>query len=67
MSSSSKPNILSRSELIENVHYYINENGYWVFTETYHKLRGYCCGNGCKHCPYNGNEVTNVKHSTSFD
>jgi hypothetical protein len=41
-----------RNELIEGVHYYINEQGYWVFTETYHLLRGYCCNNGCKHCPY---------------
>jgi hypothetical protein len=42
----------SREEMIEGVHYYINEQGYWVFTERYHQLRGYCCENGCKHCPY---------------
>ena len=23
-----------------------------VFTETYHRKRGYCCGSGCRHCPY---------------
>ena len=23
-----------------------------VFTEEYHKQRGYCCGSGCKHCPF---------------
>lgn len=23
-----------------------------VFTEQYHLRRGYCCGNGCRHCPY---------------
>ncbi|MCU0324132.1 MAG: DUF5522 domain-containing protein [Spirosomaceae bacterium] len=23
-----------------------------VFTEKYHKKRGYCCKNGCRHCPY---------------
>ncbi|WP_237563190.1 DUF5522 domain-containing protein [Algoriphagus kandeliae] len=23
-----------------------------VFTEKYHRKRGYCCGSGCKHCPY---------------
>ena len=28
------------------------ENGYRVMTETYHRKRGSCCGNGCKHCPY---------------
>ena len=37
--------------LIENLHYY-KENGYWVFTEFYHILRGYCCNNGCRHCAY---------------
>jgi hypothetical protein len=42
----------SRDELIEGIHYYINEQGYFVFTELYHKLRGYCCENGCRHCPY---------------
>lgn len=31
--------------------YYV-ENGYRVFTEQYHIKRGYCCGNGCRHCPY---------------
>ncbi len=49
----SVPNQLPpRNELVEGVHYYINEQGYWVFTELYHKLRGYCCVSGCKHCPY---------------
>ena len=31
--------------------YYI-ENGKRVFTKTYHLKRGYCCGSGCRHCPY---------------
>lgn len=31
--------------------YYL-ENGYVVFTESYHKKRGYCCGSGCRHCPF---------------
>jgi hypothetical protein len=48
----------SRNELIEGVHYYINEQGYFVFTELYHRLRGYCCKNGCKHCPYGFNKET---------
>jgi len=43
---------LTKKTLEANVHYYI-ENGMMVFTETYHKLRGYCCGSGCRHCPYN--------------
>lgn len=28
------------------------ENGYRVMTETHLKNRGYCCANGCRHCPY---------------
>jgi hypothetical protein len=36
---------------IEGLHYY-REGNYTVFTELYHLLRGYCCGNGCRHCVY---------------
>ena len=42
---------------IEGEHYYINEDGNTVLTEKYHLLRGYCCGNGCKHCPYHYENV----------
>jgi hypothetical protein len=31
---------------------YYEEGGFWVFTEKYHARRGYCCGTGCRHCPY---------------
>jgi len=37
--------------LVEGLHYY-KENGFFVFTEFYHILRGHCCGNGCRHCAY---------------
>jgi hypothetical protein len=40
------------SELVENIDYYY-DNGYMVFTAKYLSERGYCCGNGCRHCPYN--------------
>jgi hypothetical protein len=39
--------------LVAGIDYYINEQGYWVFTQKYLLERGYCCKNGCKHCPYN--------------
>jgi hypothetical protein len=26
--------------------------GFVVFTEAYHRRRGYCCDSGCRHCPY---------------
>ncbi|MFT4310367.1 MAG: DUF5522 domain-containing protein [Candidatus Woesearchaeota archaeon] len=32
--------------------YYIDDQGNLVFTKEYHLKRGYCCHNGCKHCPY---------------
>jgi hypothetical protein len=32
--------------------YYLDEKGNFVFTAHYHKNRGSCCGNGCKHCPF---------------
>lgn len=37
---------------IEEVDYYFIEGGYIVFTEKYHLERGYCCKNGCRHCPW---------------
>ncbi|MFZ4797584.1 MAG: DUF5522 domain-containing protein [Bacteroidia bacterium] len=39
-------------QLVQNIHYYFNEKGFMVFTELYHQARGYCCKNGCKHCPF---------------
>ena len=38
--------------MIEGVDFYLNEDGFMVFTETYHLNRGYCCKNKCKHCPW---------------
>ncbi|HEY3703536.1 MAG TPA: DUF5522 domain-containing protein [Terracidiphilus sp.] len=32
--------------------YYI-EDGLLVFTPAWHLKRGSCCGNSCRHCPYN--------------
>jgi len=46
------------NSLIKDEDYYINELGLYVFTEKYHLKRGYCCQNGCKHCPY---DFKNVK------
>lgn len=49
---------------IEGIHYYFNESGLVVLTEKYHLERGYCCGNGCKHCPY---DYVNVKEPKKSD
>ena len=50
-------------ELIEGVHYYVNENGYVVLTARYLSDRGYCCGNGCLHCPYDYENVPEPRRS----
>ncbi|MBW4026288.1 DUF5522 domain-containing protein [Acidipila rosea] len=31
---------------------YYMDGPYLVFTEAYHLKRGYCCGSGCRHCPW---------------
>ena len=38
-------------KLKEGHDYYV-ESGALVFTASYLKRRGYCCNNGCRHCPY---------------
>jgi hypothetical protein len=32
--------------------FYYSPDGYIVFTAAHHLKRGYCCQNGCKHCPF---------------
>lgn len=51
------------NQWIEDIHYYFNENGLIVLTETYLRERGYCCGNGCKHCPYEYENVPEPKRT----
>lgn len=50
-------------ELVEKVHYYINEDGLIVFTAQYHLEKGYCCGNGCRHCPFEFENVPEPRRS----
>ena len=45
--------------LVEGRDYTI-ENGQWVFTEHYHRTRGYCCENTCRHCPWNFGKPTSA-------
>jgi hypothetical protein len=28
------------------------DDGLMVLTQRYHLRRGWCCGNGCRHCPF---------------
>ncbi|HLD01674.1 MAG TPA: DUF5522 domain-containing protein [Patescibacteria group bacterium] len=50
-----------RQTLIEGEDYYLDEHGFVVLTEAFHKKRGYCCGSGCKHCPYEHEAVKKKK------
>ncbi|AWO01253.1 hypothetical protein DLD77_05880 [Chitinophaga alhagiae] len=50
-----------KQPLKENIDFYYNEQGYVVLTEKYHRERGYCCGNGCLHCPFDYENVPENK------
>lgn len=52
MSDYSKPSSLEPED------FYKSPEGYIIFTEKYHLKRGYCCKNGCKHCPYGFDKKT---------
>jgi hypothetical protein len=32
--------------------FYTDPDGRLVFKASYHRRRGYCCGSGCRHCPF---------------
>ena len=45
-------------ELIEGRDFTVDpETGSMVFTRLYLLERGYCCGNGCRNCPYRKKEL----------
>jgi hypothetical protein len=53
-------------EFIKDIHYYM-EGERVIFTALFHIQRGSCCGNGCRHCPYDpkhtkGKVVIQEKH-----
>jgi hypothetical protein len=49
-----------QEKLIEGVDYYF-ENGLMVLTAHFLLKRGYCCGSGCRHCPYPKEAESNLK------
>ncbi|HEV3415147.1 MAG TPA: DUF5522 domain-containing protein [Puia sp.] len=51
------------NQLIEDIDFYYNEDGLMVLTEKFHLDRGYCCGNGCRHCPYDYDRVPEPRRS----
>lgn len=55
------------NKLKEGVDYYFNEAGLMVLTAAFHLKKGFCCGNGCKHCPYNYINVKEPKRSALIE
>lgn len=51
------------NNLTEGIHYYRGEDGLFVFTAQYHLEKGYCCGNGCRHCPFDYENVPEPRRS----
>jgi hypothetical protein len=49
--------------LIEGVDFYYDKQGLMVLTEKFHLEKGYCCGCGCRHCPYAYENVPEPKRS----
>lgn len=52
-----------KNSLVEAEDFYYNNQGFIVLTAAYHLERGYCCGNGCRHCPYDYKNVPEPKRS----
>lgn len=49
--------LYSTPKLVEDIDFYM-ENGLMVLSSWFHLKRGECCGNACRHCPY---DHVNVK------
>jgi hypothetical protein len=43
---------------------YYMDGPYMVFTAAYHLKRGYCCGSGCRHCPYRDRDAETPRPKT---
>lgn len=52
---------MKNENFIEGVHFYFDDSGLMVMTEKYHLERGTCCGNACRHCPFDYENVDKKK------
>lgn len=52
-----------KNNIFEADDFYYNADGLIVLTEKYHLERGYCCGNGCLHCPFEYENVPEPQRS----
>lgn len=58
---------MKQNDLIEGIDFYLNKDGYIVLTEKYHLEKGYCCGMGCLHCPYQYQNVDEPGRSSLLE
>jgi hypothetical protein len=49
--------------LTEGTDFYYDAQGLMVLTATFLRERGNCCGNGCRHCPYDYQAVAEPRRS----
>ena len=54
---------MEKRDFIKDVDYYL-EDGFVIFTEKYHLEKGECCGNDCRHCPYEPQNIKGNKQVT---
>jgi hypothetical protein len=54
----------SEQRFVEGLDYYY-ESGLMVLTARYLKNRGYCCRNGCRHCPYSDDDREAQRRNSS--
>lgn len=48
---------IHKNACLKNKDIYIDpKTGLSVFTKVFMEKRGYCCGNGCRHCPFNNKD-----------
>jgi len=43
---------MRNEKLKEGIDFYFDQWGLMIFMEEYLLKRGSCCGHGCRHCPY---------------
>lgn len=56
-----KPAQKNAVKFVEGLHYYFDAEGLMILTGYFLTGRGYCCGNGCRHCPYPKRETPELQ------
>jgi Family of unknown function (DUF5522) len=59
-----KPKQQKADKFVEGVDYYFDDDGLMVLTGHFLLKRGYCCGNGCRHCPYPKGKINDLQQKS---